>query len=86
MSRLVLAPAVSEAIAAGSPVVALESAVITHGLPNAAAMDAVRRQRQACVNAGTTPAVVAVFVGALKIGLSLDECAALAERPDAVKV
>ncbi len=86
MSRLVLAPAVSEAIAASSPVVALESAVITHGLPNASAVDAVRRQWEACNKAGATPAVVAVFDGALRVGLSLDECAALAERPDAVKV
>ncbi len=86
MSRLVLAPAVSEAIAASSPVVALESAVITHGLPNATAMDAVRRQFEACAKAGATPAVVAVFDGALRVGLSLDECAVLAERTDAVKV
>jgi pseudouridylate synthase len=86
MSRLVLAPAVSEAIAASSPVVALESAVITHGLPKATAMDAVRRQFEACAKAGATPAVVAVFDGALRVGLSLDECAVLAERTDAVKV
>ena len=86
MSRLVLAPAVSEAIAASSPVVALESAVITHGLPNASAVDAVRRQWEACNKAGATPAVVAVFDGALRVGLSLDECAVLAERTDAVKV
>jgi pseudouridine-5'-phosphate glycosidase len=66
--------------------VALESAVITHGLPKAAAMDAVRRQWEACARAGATPAVVAVFDNALRVGLSLDDCATLAGRRDAVKV
>ena len=86
MDRLVIAPEVRKAIAAGSPVVALESAVITHGLPKAAAMDAVRRQWEACAKAGATPAVVAVFDGALQVGLSLHDCATLAARTDAVKV
>jgi pseudouridine-5'-phosphate glycosidase len=73
-------------MASGTAVVALESAVITHGLPKPSAMDAVRRQWDACANAGATPAVVAVFDGELRVGLTLDECAALAARADAVKV
>jgi pseudouridine-5'-phosphate glycosidase len=77
---------VEHALESGKPVVALESAVITHGLPKAAAMDAVRRQWVACTDAGATPAVVAVFDGALQVGLSLADCATLAERRDAVKV
>jgi pseudouridine-5'-phosphate glycosidase len=86
VSALTIAPAVRDAIAAGAAVVALESAVITHGLPKPAAIDAVRRQWEACEKAGATPAVVAVFDGTLRVGLTLDECAALAERTDAVKV
>ncbi len=86
MSGLVVVPRVSRAIEAGSPVVALESAVITHGLPKAAAIDAVRQQWAACETAGATPAVVAVFDGGLLIGLSLDDCAALAARREAVKI
>jgi pseudouridine-5'-phosphate glycosidase len=86
MSALTIVPAVREAIASGAAVVALESAVITHGLPKPAAIDAVRRQWEACEKAGATPAVVAVFDGTLRVGLTLDECAALAERADAVKV
>jgi pseudouridine-5'-phosphate glycosidase len=77
---------VQQALEGGKPVVALESAVITHGLPKAAAMDAVRRQWVACAEAGATPAVVAVFDGALRVGLSLDDCTTLAARRDAVKV
>jgi pseudouridine-5'-phosphate glycosidase len=81
-----VSPDVKRALESGQAVVALESAVITHGLPKAAALDAVRRQWAACAEAGATPAVVAVFDGALRIGLSIDDCATLAARPDAVKV
>ena len=86
MSGLSVAPAVEQATASGGAVVALESAVITHGLPREAALDAVRRQWDACQEAGATPAVVAVFDGRLRVGLSLEECTRLAERDDAVKV
>ncbi|HKV32176.1 MAG TPA: pseudouridine-5'-phosphate glycosidase, partial [Candidatus Dormibacteraeota bacterium] len=51
MSALSIAPAVRDAIASGAAVVALESAVITHGLPRPAAIDAVRRQWEACEKA-----------------------------------
>ncbi len=86
MERLTVAPAVAEALKAGRPVVALESAVITHGLPRAAALDAVRRQSAACQQAGATPAVVAVFEGAVRVGLSFQECEALATQVRAAKV
>ena len=86
MATLTIAPDVERALEGGQAIVALESAVITHGLPKAAAMGAVRRQWEACEEAGATPAVVAVFDGTLRVGLTLDECAALAERADAVKV
>jgi pseudouridine-5'-phosphate glycosidase len=49
-------------------------------------MDAVRRQWEACEKAGATPAVIAVFDGELRVGLTIDQCAALAGRTDAVKV
>jgi pseudouridylate synthase len=86
VDSLEVAPTIHEALAAGAPVVALESAVITHGLPRAAAMDAVARQWDACTKRGATPAVVAVFEGRLRVGLSLEACATLADRADAVKV
>src|SRR2546423_8934975 len=81
-----VAPAVLEAIRSGVPVVALESAVVTHGLPKPAAIEAVRRQWEACQNAGATPAVIAVFEGQLRVGLTLEACASLAARDDSVKV
>src|SRR5438132_11511651 len=86
VTSLAIAPPVRDAIASGAAVVALESAVITHGLPKAAAIDAVRQQWAACEKANVTPAVVAVFDGELRVGLTIDECASLAARADAVKV
>lgn len=86
MAALTIAPDVERALKTGKPVVALESAVITHGLPKPAGIDAVRRQWAACQKVGATPTVVAVFDGQLRVGLTLDECAALAARPDGVKV
>jgi pseudouridine-5'-phosphate glycosidase len=83
---VIISPAVRQALESVSAVVALESAVITHGLPKDAALDAVRRQGAACDAAGATPAVVAVFNRELRVGLTLDECVELAERTDAVKV
>src|SRR3989442_79867 len=85
VTSLAIAPPVRDAIASGA-VVALESAVITHGLPKAAAIDAVRRQWEACEKANATPAVVAVFGGELRAGLSLDGSAPPAGRTDAAKV
>jgi pseudouridine-5'-phosphate glycosidase len=81
-----IAPDVERALESGQAIVALESAVITHGLPKPAAIEAVKRQRAACEEAGATPAVTAVFEGQLRVGLTLDECAALAGRGHAVKV
>src|SRR6266576_4093577 len=86
VTSLAIAATVRDAIASGGAVVALESAVITHGLPKGAAMEAVRQQWDACEKANVTPAVVAVFESQLRVGLTVDECAALAGRTDAVKV
>src|SRR2546423_4197192 len=81
-----IAPEVFAATRSGMPVVALESAVITHGLPRAAALEAVERQWRSCETAGAVPAVVAVLEGALRVGLSRNDCAALAARSGSVKV
>jgi pseudouridylate synthase len=86
VAALTIAPDVERALKSGQAIVGLESAVITHGLPKAAAIDAVKGQWGACEKAGATPAVIAVFDGQLRVGLTIEECSALAERTDAVKV
>lgn len=86
MAALRIAPKVERALKNGDPVVALESAVISHGLPAEAAVEAVKRQWAACEKAGALPAVIAVWDANLQVGLSLDACTELATRPGAVKV
>src|SRR2546423_2517679 len=86
VSALRIAPEVFAATRSGMPVVALESAVITHGLPRAAALEAVERQWRSCETAGAVPAVGAVFEGALRVGLSRNDWAAPAPRSGSRKV
>jgi pseudouridine-5'-phosphate glycosidase len=86
VAALTIAPDVDRALQAGKPVVALESAVITHGLPKAATIEAVKRQWEACQKENVIPAVVAVFDSALRVGLTIEECETLAGRAGAVKV
>lgn len=74
-------PEVEAALRDGRPVVALESTLITHGLPwpdNAAtalAMEAAVRE------SGAVPATIAVLGGRITVGLSRDQIEALAQRP-----
>jgi len=86
VSQLEVAPDVAEALRAGRPVVALESAVFTHGLPADAGREALRRQRQACQEHGVVPAVVAVHDGRLWVGLTPGQTDALISHGGAAKV
>ncbi len=77
-------PEVAEALAAGKPVVALESTIISHGMPwpqNAETAFAVEDMIRAH---GAVPATVAVIGGRLKAGLEKDEIEYLAKKGQAV--
>ena len=64
-----IAPEVAEALAAGRPVVALESTLISHGLPRPRNLE-VARQVEAAVRAeGALPATIAIVAGTARIGL-----------------
>lgn len=81
-----IAPEIRSALEAGRPVVALESTIVTHGMPwpdNAAMAGDVEEVIRA---AGAVPATVAVLAGRLKIGLSADERTALAQERNALKL
>ena len=68
-----IAPEVAEALRSGQPVVALESTIISHGMPypkNVASASAVE---QAIREVGAVPATIAISGGRLKVGLSADE-------------
>jgi pseudouridylate synthase len=64
------APEVAAALAAGRPVVALESTIITHGMPWPQNVATARAVEDAVRDAGATPATIAVMGGRIHIGLS----------------
>jgi pseudouridine-5'-phosphate glycosidase len=68
-SPLVVSPAVAEALADGRPVVALESTIISHGLPRPRNLDAAREFEEILLSRGVTPATVAVLDGVPRVGL-----------------
>jgi pseudouridine-5'-phosphate glycosidase len=79
-------PAVAEALASGRPVVALESTIITHGMPypDNAAMAA--NVETIITEEGVVPATIAVIGGRIKIGLGDNERDRLATTVDAMKL
>jgi pseudouridine-5'-phosphate glycosidase len=68
-----IAPEVAEALAGGRPVVALESTLISHGLPRPRNLEVAREVEAAVRDAGALPATIAVVAGYARIGL--DEAA-----------
>jgi pseudouridylate synthase len=77
---------VAEALAAKRPVVALESTVISHGLPRPHNLETARGMEAAIRAGGAVPATIAVLGGKLVVGASAGELAFLAESKDVAKV
>ncbi|MDX1786032.1 MAG: pseudouridine-5'-phosphate glycosidase, partial [Roseovarius sp.] len=67
----------------GVPIVALESTIITHGMPYPQNLETARAVEDIVRKAGAVPATIAVIEGALHIGLSPDQLNWLAQVPDA---
>ena len=67
------APEVHAALAERRPVVALESTIISHGMPYPQNVDTALRVEQTIRDGGAVPATVAIIGGRLKAGLSHDE-------------
>jgi pseudouridine-5'-phosphate glycosidase len=79
--RLQISPAVADALRSGAPLVALESTLISHGLPYPQNV-AVARASEAAVRAsGATPATVAIHGGRILVGLDDAALEALATAP-----
>ncbi len=68
-----ISPEVREALAKGGPVVALESTIISHGMPYPQNVETALRMEKTIRDAGAVPATVAVIGGRLKAGLSPEE-------------
>ena len=81
---LELSPAVKAALMAGEPVVALESTIISHGMPYPQNVETALRVEAAVREAGAVPATVAILGGKLKAGLSAEEIEYLGKQGTAV--
>ncbi|MDO8484439.1 MAG: pseudouridine-5'-phosphate glycosidase [Candidatus Limnocylindrales bacterium] len=79
--RLVVAPPVAAALAAGAPVVALESTLISHGLPYPQNLEVATASEAAVRSAGAVPATVALHDGRILVGLDAAALEALATAP-----
>jgi pseudouridine-5'-phosphate glycosidase len=80
-----IAPEVAEALAGGRPVVALESAIVSHGLPRPRNLEVAREVEAAVRDGGALPATIAVVAGEARVGLDDDALNEVAERDDVVK-
>lgn len=77
---------VAAALHDGRPVVALESTIISHGLPRPENLRVAREVEETVRRHGATPATIAILDGHVRIGLSDDELARVADLDDIVKV
>ena len=78
-------PEVSAALAAGKPVVALESTIISHGLPRPSNLEVAREVEDIVRAHGATPATIAILDGKVCIGLTDEQLVAIANRDDIAK-
>ena len=83
--RLVIAPEVGDALASEHPVVALESTLISHGLPFPRNLEVARDSEAAVRESGAVPATVAINEGRILVGLGAAALVALATADGVTK-
>jgi pseudouridine-5'-phosphate glycosidase len=83
---LQFSPEVQAARAAGKPIVALESTIISHGMPYPQNVQTAREVEQVIRDAGAVPATIAIIDGKICIGLSSEQLEVLGTASDALKV
>lgn len=83
---LMISPAVKAALAENRPVVALESTIITHGMPWPQNLETARAIEATVREAGAEPATIAVIDGSLCIGLEAVQLEALAQAKHVAKL
>ena len=82
--HLIISPAVKAALMAGEPVVALESTIISHGMPYPQNVETALKVEETVREAGAVPATIAVIGGQLKAGLTAAEIEYLGKKGAAV--
>lgn len=86
MIKLTFSDEVAQARDAGRPIVALESTIITHGMPWPQNYEVAQEVEQTVRDGGAVPATIAVLDGALHIGLNPDQLEKLAQAKDVAKL
>ena len=86
MIPMACAPDVAAARADGKPIVALESTIITHGMPYPQNLEVARQVEEDIRAAGATPATIAVIDGVLHIGLTDAQLSSLAQASNVAKL
>jgi pseudouridylate synthase len=81
-----ISPALQQAISSGLPIVALESTVITHGLPYPQNIQLALDMESAVRSQGAIPATIALLDGEIRIGITEKELAQLATADSPLKV
>jgi pseudouridine-5'-phosphate glycosidase len=81
-----LSSEVAFALTRGTPLVALESAVITHGLPRPHNLELAREMENLIRAGGATPATIALLRGKMAVGLSDEDLLSLAQNDEVTKV
>ena len=84
--RLQLADEVGDALRDGRPVVALESTIISHGMPYPQNVEMAREVEQIIRDRGAVPATTAILDGVPRIGLDADALELLGSHGDVMKV
>ena len=82
---LTLSPEVAAALAAHKPIVALESTIISHGLPRPSNLQVAREVEEIVRSHGAIPATIAILDGKVLVGLTDEQLVAIANRDDIVK-
>ncbi len=77
--HLSISPAVKKALAAGQPVVALESTIITHGMPYPQNLEMARNVEAVIEKHGAVPATIAIMDGKFKVGVTAKDLERLAQ-------
>ncbi|MEY4972663.1 MAG: hypothetical protein RL399_620 [Actinomycetota bacterium] len=78
-------PEVADALATGKPIVALESTIISHGLPRPSNLTVAREVEEIVRSRGAVPATIAVLDGVVHIGLTDSQLVDIANRDDIAK-
>ncbi len=86
MTHIAVRNEIRDAIEGGSPVVALESTIISHGMPYPTNLEVAREAEERVRAAGGVPATIAVLDGSVRVGLSAREIERLATEQGLLKI